>query len=288
MDLRRSTRILLPEKLCECDNAEYMPHCQASGTGPREPETRHDSLLPHTSQNRRTGYAFCPSNVGTQPAYSRRDNVLVLIGSYLLLVFLLPLVLSAIVGYSALPRGHGCPECGGDTIHLRNRTVRALSRLTPRSVLQRRWCLCCGWEGLTRLPRRHRLPAAPRMGAARGGASRDGAPRDGAPRDGTSSDGAPRDGTPHDAVPAQSCTQTLNVRSLQVDGTAWQVMLQCWSSTGLIYGRLVFVSPTGRLWLDAVQSFNGANESEVLGQVRLLPEPLLALRLRRLASRRGA
>ena len=79
-------------------------------------------------------------------------------------------------------------------------------------------------------------------------------------------------------------TQTLDVRSLDVDGAAWRVMLQCWGNTGVFYGRLVFVAPTGRLWLDAVESFSGSNQSDVLGQALSLPEGLLESRLRRLVT----
>jgi hypothetical protein len=79
-------------------------------------------------------------------------------------------------------------------------------------------------------------------------------------------------------------TQTLDVRSLDVDGAAWRVMLQCWGNTGVFYGRLVFVAPSGRLWLDAVESFSGSNQSDVLGQALSLPEGLLESRLRRLVT----
>jgi hypothetical protein len=62
------------------------------------------------------------------------------------------------------------------------------------------------------------------------------------------------------------------------------VMLQCWSSTGLYYGRFIFVGPSGRLWLDSVEAFSGASENEVLGHALSLPENTLASRLRRLVS----
>src|SRR5690606_5674398 len=86
------------------------------------------------------------------------------------------------------------------------------------------------------------------------------------------------------AAALRRATQTLDVRSLDVDGTAWRVMLQCWGNTGLFYGRLVFVAPSGRLWLDAVQSFSGTNQNDVLGQALSLPEVLLESRLRRLVT----
>jgi hypothetical protein len=172
--------------------------------------------------------------------------VFVLIASYLLLVFVLPLALSAVVGYRALPAGRRCPRCSGETLQLRRPPLRALNTIPFLAVLQQRWCLCCGWEGLVRLPRARRGRGRPRRAAR--------------------------------AEP----TQTLDVRLLTVDGAPWRVMLQCWAATGLFYGRLIFVAPSGRLWLDAVEAFSGNDEHEVLGQALSLPEPLLASRLRRL------
>ena len=174
----------------------------------------------------------------------------VLIASYLLLVFVLPVALSALVSYRALPLGRRCPQCGGDTIPLVARALGLANVVLLRSMVLRRWCLCCGWEGVVRLPRERRQSAP-----------------------------AP---TPTPAV--RPSTQTLDVRSLTIDGSAWRVMLQCWSTTGLYYGRLVYVGPTGRLWLDAVEAFSGSTETEVLGQALSLPEVLLQNRLRRLVS----
>jgi hypothetical protein len=188
--------------------------------------------------------------------------VLVLIGSYLLLVFVLPVALSVLVSYRALPLGRDCPHCRGDTIALLAPWLRALTALSPFCALQRRWCLCCGWEGTARVPRNRHDRAAMPLSAA--------------PRAGTSTPAAP-------IGPARS-TQTLDVRSLDVDGAAWRVMLQCWNSTGFYYGRFIFVGPSGRLWLDAVESFSGASETDVLGQALSLPDDTLEHRLRRLVS----
>lgn len=178
-------------------------------------------------------------------------RVVVLIGSYLLLVFVLPVALSAVVSYRALPLGRRCPHCDSDTIRLVSRPLRILSAVRRRTRLEKRWCLGCGWDGIARV-----RPISPSI----------------VPRPAVSS--LPR------------ATQTLDVRSLHVDGAAWRVMLQCWGNTGVFYGRLVFVAPTGRLWLDAVQSFRGADEHEVLGQALSLPEGLLENRLRRLVTER--
>lgn len=184
-------------------------------------------------------------------------RVVVLIGSYLLLVFVLPVVLSAVVSYRALPMGRRCPHCGGDTIRLLARPLRLASALHRRDRLEKRWCLTCCWEGVTRVNAAQPAPA-PRV-----------VPKP-APR------AAPK--------PAARATQTLDVRSLDVDGIAWRVMLQCWGNTGVFYGRLVFVAPSGRLWLDAVESFSGADQHEVLGQALSLPEGMLENRLRRLVT----
>lgn len=176
-------------------------------------------------------------------------RVAVLIGSYLLLVFVLPVVLSATVSYRALPCGRSCPHCGADTLRLMSRWLRIASAVHPRSQLHRRWCLSCGWAGAARVPRG--LPLTVERPPSR---------------------------------PVQRATQTLDVRSLDVDGAPWRVMLQCWGNTGVFYGRLVFVAPSGRLWLDAVESFSGTNQYDVLGQALSLPEGLLENRLRRLVT----
>lgn len=174
----------------------------------------------------------------------------VLIGSYIALVFLLPVALSAVVSFRALPVGRLCPRCGSETLQLLTRWLRIAATLRRRTPLHRRWCLECGWEGTAR------VPAAPAPG-----------------------------GRPQLIPPAtRHTTQTLDVRSLEVDGSPWRVMLQCWGNTGVFYGRLVFVAPSGRLWLDGVQSFSGSDQHDVLGQAQSLPQGLLENRLRRLVT----
>jgi hypothetical protein len=192
--------------------------------------------------------------------------VLVLIGSYLLLVFVLPVALSVLVSYRALPLGRDCPHCRGDTIALLAPRLRALTAISPFCALQRRWCLCCGWEGTARVSReRHSHAAATRPALPSAGP-------------------APAAEAAAPSSPAARSTQTLDVRSLDVDGAAWRVMLQCWNSTGFYYGRFIFVGPSGRLWLDAVESFSGASETDVLGHALSLPDDTLEHRLRRLVS----
>jgi hypothetical protein len=201
------------------------------------------------------------------------DSVWWLIGSYLLLVFVLPAALSVAVSYRGLPVGVSCPRCNGDTLQLLSLALRRVSRFLPGTV-QRRWCLSCGWEGTVRV--------SPRLLRRRGQESRLQPPTPAAEA-GTRE---PARGAPLHSEPARTTTQTLDVRSLTLNGTAWRVMLQCWSSTGQFYGRFVFVAPTGRLWLDPVQAFTGTSENEVLGQALALPDGLLARRLHRLVSDR--
>lgn len=179
--------------------------------------------------------------------------MLILLGSYLLLVFVLPVTLSALISWRALPIGRSCGQCGSDTVAVCSRWSRLLSRLLRRPAVQRRWCMGCGWEGVVRLPRSAR--PAPAVSSVRTDVLR-------------------------------QVTQTLDVRSVTVDGQPFRVMLQCWNRGVGFCGRLMFVGPAGRLWLDSVESFSGTNENEVLGQALSLPDGLLQNRLRRLVSQR--
>lgn len=198
--------------------------------------------------------------------------MVVLIASYLLLVFVLPVALSAIVSYRSLPRGRSCLQCRGDMLLLRSRWLARVAAIERRTGVQRRFCLRCGWEGAVRAV----VPDSPRPTSG-SWLSRSGGR-------GTVAGGSRASGK----VPAPTgrSTRTLDVRSLDVDGAAWRVMLQCWGRTGMFYGRFVFVAPTGRLWLDAVESFSGADHTDVLGQALSLPENLLEYRLRRLVTER--
>jgi hypothetical protein len=181
--------------------------------------------------------------------------VLLLIIIYLLLVFVLPLLLSVAVSYRALPRGRACPHCQGESLPLVAPVLQRISVVSPQQF-QRRWCLSCGWEGVTRVAREK--PAAPAPGA--------------------------RPAVPPTVTRTTATTRTLDLRWLQVDGKAWRVLLQCWTETGRCYGRLVFVAPTGRLWADATHPLTGQSADEVLGQALSLPERTLASRLREVAS----
>jgi hypothetical protein len=222
------------------------------------------------------GYASCPLYDHREPVAKCRI-VWLLIGSYLLLVFVLPVALSVAVSYRALPVGKRCPQCGGDTLQLLAPALRRLSSVLPSSV-QRRWCLCCGWEGAVRLPS-HGMRHAPEGAGGRAAGSLARTPSAAQPPPAPHSPGTGRR-----SEPLRHATQTLDVRSLTLNGTAWRVMLQCWSRTGRFYGRFVFVAPSGRLWLDPVEAITGTSEDEVLGQALALSDGLLARRLRKLVT----
>lgn len=175
---------------------------------------------------------------------------MILVAAYLLVVLVLPLALSAGVSYRALPRGRRCPRCSGQTLRLQARHLRLVSRLC-RGEIQQRWCPACRWEGAARIEPARIEPARVRT--------------------------VPSDG------PAAAVTRVMDVRSLLVDGTAWRVRLECWGARGTCWGRLVFVEPSGRLWLD-MKPLRGRTDRDVLGQALSLPEDLLASRLRTLVS----
>jgi hypothetical protein len=177
--------------------------------------------------------------------------VIVLVFVYLLLVLVLPLGLSMAVSYRSLPFGRRCPHCGGETIPLLARTLARASRMTRRA-LQRRWCTACAWEGVVRLPREVERIASPVR-------------------------------PPRTVTSSTATARTIDVRWLTVDGVAWKVQLECWRQTGRSFGRLVFIEPSGRLWLD-VQPFQGGSDRDVLGQAMALSDGLLALRLREVVS----
>ena len=195
-----------------------------------------------------------------------------LIATYLLLVFVLPAAVTAVVSYRALPRGRDCPGCGGDTLLLMAPALRRIALLVPGADVQRRWCLCCGWEGSVRHDGRDAGDGQAGGRRQAGSVARMLPPRPGV------GDARPRgqaDG---------GGTQTLDVRSLTMDGTAWRVMLQCRHGDGRCHGRFVFVSPSGRLWLDPMDSLTAPTEDDLVGQARSLPDRLLARRLRRLVA----
>lgn len=194
------------------------------------------------------GYAFCHASTRTSSADC---TVIVLVFVYLLLVLVAPLGLSAALSYRSLPFGRRCPHCGGETMPLLARTLARIARVC-RMSLHRRWCVACGWEGVVRLPRE----------LARTG---------------------PPPPAPVSDTASTATARTVDVRWLTVDGVAWKVQLECWRQTGRSFGRLVFIEPSGRLWLD-MQPFQGRSDRDVLGQAMALSDRLLASRLREVVS----
>ncbi|HUL04586.1 MAG TPA: hypothetical protein VLV16_15295 [Gemmatimonadales bacterium] len=77
-----------------------------------------------------------------------------LIVAVLLFTVLLRLIIITVVVYLLLPAGPLCPHCKIDMVPIRNRFVD-----TFLPMLQRRWCLECGWNGVTRRIRAARTPS---------------------------------------------------------------------------------------------------------------------------------
>ena len=81
-----------------------------------------------------------------------------LIVAVLLFTVLMRVAIVAAVVYLVLPLGPLCPHCKIEMVPIRNRFV---DRILP--MLQRRWCLECGWNGVVRRtrPARKRSEARP-------------------------------------------------------------------------------------------------------------------------------
>src|SRR5690606_32862940 len=175
---------------------------------------------------------------GLQP----RMALSLLVALYLLLVVALPLALSATVNYRSLPEGTTCPLCRSATLLLRSRTLGWTSAVLRRVVLQRRWCLTCGWEGVCKLTgeaaRRARRRDGPRLLP-------------------------PGDTRPH-APPPGGMVEAVDLRDLEVEGCAWRVLVECWYEAGRWYGRLLFSAPGGQLRADASRTFCGRSRRDVL------------------------
>jgi hypothetical protein len=52
--------------------------------------------------------------------------------------------------YLFLPSGRDCPRCAAETVPVRSSFLRPLRR-----VVGLRWCMSCGWEGITRTTSTH-------------------------------------------------------------------------------------------------------------------------------------
>jgi len=177
--------------------------------------------------------------------------VSLLVALYLLLVVALPIAIGLALGYRALPRTERCPVCRGETLRLRSRLLRWISRALPSSTLHRRWCPACGWEGVARL-----RAARAAQGAGAG----------------------PPATTP--ALP----DNTVDVRELEVDGQPWRIRLHCWAEADRWFGRLVFLAPSGRLWIDTREPLTGRTRREIVSKALALPDALLLDLLRELES----
>lgn len=184
-----------------------------------------------------------------------------LIALYLILVIALPLALSSVVSYRTLPRTTTCPLCGTETVRLRSRWLNWISRLLRHQQLQARWCTNCLWEGTVRLPwyrRQLPLPQPPAQSRTERRQSI--------------------------AVGPGHSGEAVSLRDLDIDGLSWRVLLQCWHGTDQWFGRLLFIAPSGRLWVDTVEPMSGTSAREVMGQALALPDRTLACRLRELIS----
>lgn len=184
-----------------------------------------------------------------------------LIALYLLLVIALPLALSSIVSYRTLPRTTLCPFCSTETLRLRSRWLNGISRLLRHQELQARWCTACLWEGTVRLPRFQRQLPPPHQPAPQRLERRQSI-----------------------AVGPGQSGEAVSLRDLEIDGLSWRVLLQCWHGTDRWFGRLLFIAPTGRLWVDTVEPMSGTSSREVMGKALALPDRTLACRLRELIS----
>ncbi len=66
----------------------------------------------------------------------------------LLATVLLRVAIGTAVVYLLLPLGPLCPHCTSEMVAIRN---RFFDQVLP--LLQRRWCLACGWNGVVRRAR---------------------------------------------------------------------------------------------------------------------------------------
>jgi hypothetical protein len=164
---------------------------------------------------------------------------------YLVVVIALPLTLSTIIGFRALPRGNNCPNCTQETWPVVSRFLRVLRRVNPSLGLQRRWCPACEWDGYARYSARPATVAVP------------------------------LEITPR---------RTQQLRTLELGGRKWRVLLESWRDRDRYYGRLLFVGPSGKLWHDPFASLCAGTYGEVVRQAHSLSDRLLAYRLRDVIS----
>jgi hypothetical protein len=170
---------------------------------------------------------------------------LLLFGIYLVVVIALPLALSALIGLRGIPCGSACPNCSHDTFPLLSRTLHIARSLYGGLTLQRRWCPACEWDGYARAG----MPIR------------------------------------HETAPVEiTPRRTQELRTLELGGRPWNVKVEFWREHGRVYGRLVFVGPSGKLWCDPTAAFSAATQHEVLSQALSLSDRLLAYRLKEVIS----
>lgn len=68
----------------------------------------------------------------------------ILVVAVLMATVLLRVALVVGVVWLLVPRRRQCPRCGGADLS------RVASRLARLAYLERRWCLTCGWEGVSK------------------------------------------------------------------------------------------------------------------------------------------
>ena len=72
-----------------------------------------------------------------------------LIAVVLFATVLLRFALIGVGAYLLLPRGATCPRCSTHMALIRSPVLRILL-----PIVEHRWCMTCGWNGVVRLPRR--------------------------------------------------------------------------------------------------------------------------------------
>ena len=170
---------------------------------------------------------------------------MLLFAIYLVLVIALPVALSGLIGLRSVPHGSACPNCAQDTYPILSQPLRLLQKLHAGFPLQRRWCPVCEWDGYARASNvASLLPVFIETPVHR----------------------------------------TQQVRTLEIGGRVWRVMLESWRERGCYFGRLMFVGPSGKLWSDPLAAFNAPTHHEVLSQALALSDRLLAYRLREVIS----
>jgi hypothetical protein len=164
---------------------------------------------------------------------------------YLMVVILVPVALSAIIGARNLPAGSACPNCAEETMPVLSVPLRAATRIYADFPVQRRWCPACEWDGY-----------------ARAGAL----------------------SITVERVGETARRRTEPVRTLELNGRVWKVMLESWREHDRCYGRLLFVGPSGKQWREPMPEFSADTDGEVLVQARSLSDRLLAYKLRDVIS----